>query len=172
MKSRNYRNAFNEEWGDDVASAGYVQLPHDFVRNIGNLELSTSEFCVLAVIMGYKRDSYISAAQIADHLGISVGTVRSAFRSLGKKRLLHRHFHTGEANRFSYNGLRVAVRGLAKSRQASAQKMDRGMDDFYVQGGQNLYTNKEPFITKNKDGRSGFEKYQSARRDLKKRTGA
>jgi hypothetical protein len=172
MNNRNYQNGFNKEWGDDVASGGYVQLPHDFLRNIGKLEISCNEALILAIVMGYKRDSYISAAQIADHLGISIGPVRNAFRSLGEKKLLHRRFYTGEANRFSYGGLRMAVNALAKSRQASMQKLDRGMDDFYAQDGQNLYTNKELIKTKNKDYQSGYVKFQNRGKDLKKKTGA
>lgn len=171
MNNRNYQNRFNKEWGDTVASGGYVQLPHDFLRSIGKLEISCNEAMILAIVIGYKRESYISAAQIADHLGISVGTVRNAFRSLSDKKLLHRHFHTGEANRFSYGGLRIAVNGLAKYRQTSMRKIDRGLDDFYDQDGQNLYTNKEPIKTKNKDYQSGYAKFQSLREDLKKKMG-
>ena len=171
MNNRNYQNGFNKEWGDDVASGGYVQLPHDFLRNVGKLKISCNEALILAIVMGYKRGSYISAAQIADHLGISIGTVRNAFRSLDEKKLLHRQFHTGEANRFAYGGLRMAVNSLAKFRQASMQKIDRGIDDFYDQEGQDLYTNKELIKTKNKDYRSGYAKFQDIGKDLKKKTG-
>ena len=172
MNNRNYQRVFKEEWGDAAASLGYVQLPHDFSRNVGKLGITCNEAMILVVIMGYRRGSYISAAQIAGHLGISVGTVRSGFRSLGEKRLLHRQFHTGEANRFTYGGLKMTVGSLAKIRETHTNNIDRGINDFYSQGEQNSYTNKELNKTKNKDSLSGYEKYQIMRQRLKKKTDA
>lgn len=164
-------SAFIKEWGEEVASGGFLQVPHDFLRNLGTLDVSGNEAVLLMLIMGYDKGSQITARKLAQDMGVDVKTVRNAFRKLHKQQhYLHRHYDdNGGANRFTYGGMKKMVRELAKSRQASTRKLHTGMGGISRKHKQVLHTNKEDNIKRYKEQRDGYIKFVEMGNNLKKR---
>jgi hypothetical protein len=167
MNDRKYKTKFEEEWGSYVASGGYVQIPQDLIRNLGELGISGNEFAVIVFIMANKKGQMIPAGTIAGKLGISITTVRNGFRNLDKRKYIHRFFQNGDANKFSYHGLQTQVETLAKRRQGSMQKYSNGMGNIYQGDGRILHTNKEQLKTNNITGDEGFRRFKRTKEELK-----
>ena len=76
----------------------------------------------------------------------------------------------GEANRFTWPGLKNAVLSLAKDRQSYRQKRDRGLYNPYHDNEKILPTNKEP-KNKYKKEVGSFAQFKAERdRLIKKRS--
>lgn len=168
----NYRDKpknFTDDWGEAAVEAGFLQLPNDFIRNIGTLDLKPSTALVMIAVMSYGEHRQATARQIGKDLGLAIGTVRGAFRELQSKKVLHRDFQIGEANRFTWGGLKQAVRKYAKNRQTHIRERDRGVYEFDVSGGRNPYTNKESSNKKYKKEGYGYAQLQKAKDDLIKK---
>lgn len=170
MKNNEEETQFSKEWGADAAANGFVQIPHDFVRNIGLLNISANEALILILVMGYEKGSFITAQSLADSIGINIKTVRTAFQHLDNQlKYMHRYFSIGGANRFTYGGLYPIIRELAKNRQASMQNMHKGLGNITLSHEQGLPTNKEENIKIYKEQGDGYKKFQEARDKLNKR---
>ncbi|MFZ2835813.1 MAG: hypothetical protein WAZ21_00635 [Candidatus Saccharimonadales bacterium] len=158
-------SSFESTWSIEVAKGGFLQLPHDFYRNTRKLGLSTTDALIAIYIMGYETGSFIAASSVAKTYGVSIGTVRKSFRRLDELNLIHRHFQKGEANRFSYSGLKQRVKEYAKLRESTQQIMRIGVSRSASNPVPNQDTNKEPERTNNKD-LDGKEKYRLRREEL------
>lgn len=154
--------SFESAWNVEVARGGYLQLPHDFYRNAHKIGLTTTDTMIAIYIMGYEPGSFIAASSVANSYGISIGTVRKSFRRLDKLSLVHRHFQKGGANRFSYSGLKQAVKGYAKLREADQQNRRIGVFKFESEYTTDLDTNKEVSRIETRD-LGGYEKYRRER---------
>lgn len=163
LTSRETESNFASTWNVEVERGGYLQLPHDFYRNASNLGLSTTDTMVAIYIMGYEMGSFIAASSVAEAFGISIGTVRKSFRKLDALNLVHRHFQKGDANRFSYKGLRQQVGEYAKLRESTVKNSPIGVSRKPSNHGRNQYTNKEPKRTNN--GADGLEKLRRMRKE-------
>lgn len=170
MKNKYEPSVFTNEWGAEVSSGGYVQVPNDFVRNLGLLDLSANEAMIVIVIMSYGKQRPISANQIADHLGLSIRTVRTAFRKLDRNRkLIHRNYGVGEANTFTIGGLKRLIVEVAKNRQTYRQKRNRGIGNRQQKPEKELPTNKEAIKNKYKKEVGSYAQYKKERDELAKK---
>lgn len=163
--SREPISAFESTWNIEVARGGYLQLPHDFYRNTKSMGLTTTDAMIAIYIMGYETGSFIAASSIADTYGISIGTVRKSFRRLDELSLVHRHYQKGEANRFSYSGLKQSVKAYARLRESTKQDLHIGVSRSIPDLMSNQDTNKEPRRIHNKD-LAGKKKYRQRREEL------
>lgn len=170
MNANRNNSKFREEWSEEVEKLGFYQLPHDFIRNLGTLDLSPIQALMIILLLGYGAKQQISAKRIASELNISEKSVRNAFIELSRRRIMHRNFgQHGSANTFTFGGLKKLVRQLALDRQRGMQNMHSSLGNKYPKSKQNLSTNKEQNINIYKQHGKGYETFQRAKAELIKK---
>ena len=133
---------FKDKWGQEVLTGGFTQIPNDLMRNFGTLQLKPSEIIVYLEILSVGK-GYASANSIARWSGLSVGTIRRAYRTLEKKTLLNRTFGDHEANSFDTRPTIYKVRDFAIKRQYTNANLNRRVYKNAPQPITNSHTNKE-----------------------------
>lgn len=168
----NRSSRFREEWSVEVEHGGYYQLPHDFIRNLRALDLSPIQTLIIIHLLGYGSRQQVPAKKIAKELNISEKSVRIAFQVLSKRRLMHRNFGShGEANTFTFGGLKRLVGELAKDRQRSTNNLHGGIGSEFPKHKQNLGTNKElnkKIYKEHGEGYASFKRMQAELRNKRK----
>jgi hypothetical protein len=99
-------------WGDnrDLFAAGFIVVPHEFLRRYASLQppLTSGEALFVLHLMTFKWDRelpYPSYKTIAQRMGITDKMARRYAQSLDKKGYLRRHYQAKSANRFDLTGL-------------------------------------------------------------------
>lgn len=143
MNFDNPNSKFISDWSSEIESGGYLQLPHDFTRNIGKMNLSPIDALVIVDLLGYTKDRPIAVATICEDLGVSEKSVRNTLRKLSKRKLMHRLFGHGTASRYSFPGLKKLLIELANDRQTGVPNLHTGVRKKYRKPRQAVHTNKD-----------------------------
>lgn len=158
------KNSFEDVWGSEIKSGGFVQIPNDLIRNVGHLGLTGNQILLLLVIMSYGRGSLLSVRRISIHTGLHENTVRSDIRKLVERKLLYHKWGKGLPSVYNFDALINKIKAYPIIRDTLKENLDMGIDDIYASFSQDLYTNID---TKNKDieGGAGFDHYKQTRKD-------
>lgn len=132
-ESKPKRGASSTEriFGKDVTKHGYVALPNILVRGQAKLDLSTTQFNILAQLLSYwidpERPPFPSKADLARRMGLNPATVRINIATLEKKKLVRREQRKTKAgdwnsNVYHLDGLIDALKGLAPEFEAERKE--------------------------------------------------
>lgn len=85
---------FNEKWGEEVSSNGWVALPTLLVFSQKILNINATEMNVLINLLMHwwdkEKHPYPSQSAIANRMGVSVRTVQRTIDSLIKKKIIEK----------------------------------------------------------------------------------
>lgn len=151
--NRKGSKGFEANWGKQVLSGGFTQIPNDLIRGKEQLKLTPYDLIVLEYIMSV-GSGFAAAKSIAESLGISINTVRKSFRSLRSKGYVRFIRAEGEANRFDLSGLVTAVAEVASNRQRATYERNKGVTILDDTPTLDVGTNKD-LINTNKDIKEG-----------------
>lgn len=119
---------FRQMWGDDVAKAGFTQVPFVILERQQALGLDAVDMNILLQLLRFwwepGRHPFPSKATIAECIGCTTKTVQRHLRDLERGGLIHRDERIGSSNVYRLDGLIAAVQKLSREALKERQKRE------------------------------------------------